>query len=110
MPTWVTRYWLTIDDTGTPGIGHDTVERLLDNHSAGTTFWIDVDTPMAGSDPNRAGLNNSDGAALLLRVEFTGNRTLRHASRDDDEARHPEAFKSGGYIDVAEVQIVTVHE
>ncbi len=109
MPTWVTRYWLSIDDTGTPGVGQDTVERLLDDHSAGTRFWIDVDTPLAGRDPHLAALNNSGGAAVLLQVEFTGNRTLRHASRDDDEARHPDAFRSGGYIDVAEVQIVAAH-
>lgn len=111
MPTWVSRYWLAIDDDiGTPGVGRDVVERLIDDHSAGTTFWVDADTYMAGSNPNPAGRNGSDGAPLLLQVEFTGNRSLRHAVRDDDQARHPEVFQSGGYVDVAEVRIVSVHE
>lgn len=110
MPTWVTRYWLAIDDTGTPGVGHDTVAGLLGDHSTGTTFWVDVDTPMGGSDPIPARLAGPGGMPLLLQVEFTGNRSLRHAARDDDQARHPEAFQSGGYVDVAEVRIVSVHE
>lgn len=101
--------WLLVDAVGTPGLGHETVQTILDNPTPGVTFWMDANTPMFDpiADRDVLPMYRSGNDGLLLQVARTGRSRIRHVGRDDDPAWHPEAWADNGYVDVVEVRILT---
>lgn len=93
MTTLIVTDWLLVDEIGTPGLDHETVQAILDDPAPGVTFWMDATTTMFDATQNRD----------LLSLYGVG----RPVGRDDDPGRRPEAWADHGYVDTVEVQLVS---
>lgn len=109
MTTPTATDWLLVDEIGTPGLDHETVQAILDDPAPGVTFWMDAATPMFDTAHDRDLLSLygvGHDAGVLVQVRRTGNTKIRPVGRDDDPGRHPEAWAGHGYVDAVEVQLV----